>query len=302
MRRLPSLNALRAFEAAARHQHFARAAAELNVTHGAVSHQIRALEDSLGTALFRRSGNRITLTPEAQRLLPVLTESFDRIAEITGTLGQDDSADHIAIACAPALAAKWLVPEMADLTERHPGLTIDIAPRQDLTWLEPGRRPTEDIGDIIIAYGRPDPAAPGFLALPDNAFFPVCSPRLTHGPRAVKRPQDLLRHPLLHDDDGTGWRRWLAEAGVVSPHDLRNMRLGNASLTLDAAADGLGIALGDTILAEADLAAGRLVAPFSTRVAAPGAYFLLRPALSRDSSTRDTVANWLADRLRARLT
>ena len=106
MRHLPPLNALRAFEAAARHQHIARAAAELNVTHGAVSHQIRHLEAVLGTELFRRSGNRISLTTAAQRLLPVLSESFDRIAEATTGAAQKAAADHVTIACAPALAAK----------------------------------------------------------------------------------------------------------------------------------------------------------------------------------------------------
>lgn len=302
MRRLPPLNALRAFEAAARHLHVARAAAELNVTHGAVSHQIRHLEEALGTALFRRAGNRIALTPAGQRLLPVLSESLDRIAEAAAGLDHGGTEAQVTIACAPALAAKWLVPEMAALLERHPGVAIDIAPDQELAWLDGRRRTPPRDADIVIAYGRPDSDAPGLMGLPPIAFFPVMSPRLSHGPRAVRRPQDVLRHPILHDDDGTGWRRWLEAAGLNEGGDARDMRLGNASLSLGAAVDGLGIALGDTILADADLAAGRLVAPFAITVAAPGAYFLMLPPGARRSAAREAVATWLADRLTARLT
>ena len=301
MRRLPSLNALRAFEAAARHQHIARAAAELHVTHGAVSHQIRHLESLLGTTLFLRSGNRITLTPAAQRLLPVLSESFDRIARVIAGLDHADEPDTITIACAPALAAKWLMPEMAALIERHPGISVDIAPNQETVWLDDHRDIAAIDADIILAYGRIDSGMADVLSLPEIRFFPVCSPRLTHGPQALRRPQDVLGHTLLHDDNGAGWRRWLEAAGVETPEDSRDMRLGNASLSLGAAADGLGIALGDTILADADLAAGRLVAPFSIRVAAPGEYFILRPPGVHRAGTRDAVANWLADRLSARL-
>lgn len=300
-RDLPPLNALRAFEAAARHQHVARAAAELNVTHGAVSHQIRHLEDSLGTALFRRSGNRIALTPAGQRLLPVLSESLDRIAEAAAGLAHDGAAEQVTIACAPALAAKWLVPEMAALLERHPGVAIDIAPAQELAWHDPRQRPGARDADIVIAYGRPDAEAPGTVVLPGISFFPVMSPRLSHGTRAVRRPGDIARHAVLHDDDGTGWRRWMAAAGMDGTADLRHMRLGNASLSLGAAVDGLGIALGDSVLADADLAAGRLVAPFEIRVPAPGAYFLMLPQGARRSGARDAVATWLADRLGARM-
>lgn len=301
MRRLPPLNALRAFEAAARHLHIARAAGELNVTHGAVSHQIRHLEESLGTALLRRTGNRIALTPAGQRLLPVLSESLDRIAEAAAGLAHDGAVEQVTIACAPALAAKWLVPEMTALMERHPGVAIDIAPAQDLAWLDPRQRASPRDADIVIAYGRPDAEAPGTVPLPGISFFPVMSPRLTHGPRAVRRPQDIARHAILHDDDdGTGWRRWMAAAGIGGG-DLRHMRLGNASLSLGAAVDGLGIALGDTILADADLAAGRLVAPFEIRVPAPGAYFLMLPQGTRRPGARQAVATWLADRLSARM-
>ncbi len=302
MRRLPPLNALRAFEAAARHLHIARAAGELNVTHGAVSHQIRHLEESLGTALLARTGNRIALTPAGQRLLPVLSESLDRIAEATAGLAHDGAAEQVTIACAPALAAKWLVPEMTALLERHPGVAIDIAPAQELAWFDPRQRASPREADIVIAYGRPDAEAVGTVPLPGISFFPVMSPRLSHGARAVRRPQDIARHAILHDDDGTGWRRWMAAAGLEGSAELRHMRLGNASLSLGAAVDGLGIALGDTILADADLAAGRLVAPFEIRVPAPGAYFLMLPQGARRPGAREAVATWLADRLSARMT
>lgn len=301
MRPLPPLNALRAFEAAARHQHVARAAAELNVTHGAVSHQIRHLEQSLGTALFRRTGNRIVLTAAGQRLLPVLSESLDRIADAAAGLAQAGEADPVTVACAPALAAKWLVPELSALLDRHPGIAVDIAPAQELAWLDMRQRAVPRDADIVIAYGRPDRGIPGLVALPPIAFFPVMSPRLGHGPHAVRRPQDVLRLRILHDDDGTGWRRWLEAAGLERPSDGRDMRLGNASLSLGAAGEGLGIALGDTLLADADLAAGRLVAPFSVRVDAPGAYFLWLAPPGRRSVPADAVATWLADRLSARL-
>lgn len=274
------LNALRAFEAAGRHLHMARAAEELGVTQSAVSHQIRGLEARLGLRLFERGHNRIRLTPDGARLLPVISESFDRMHQGLLALDPDSSAGVLTLACTPSLAANWLVPQLGAFAARFPELEIDLRLGElDDPNLEP------DV-DLTICYGeRPTTTRLATTRrvrrLTHVSFFPVCSPRLLRGEPPLRRPRDLLAHRLIHDDDGGNWRRWLAAAGVATETKgtarAPGLYLWNAHLTLLSARGGGGIALADTMEVGPDLRDGSLVPLFDIEVPAPRAYYLVTP-------------------------
>ena len=242
MRRLPSLTALRTFEAAARHAHFGRAAAELCVTDSAVSHQIRQLEEQLGSTLFERDGRQVRPTPQARRLLHSLQQAFELIGEACDELRDPGSQAQLRVAVTAELAQKWLVGRLADFAERHPQITLHLH-EQPLEATLPG----SEI-DIAITYGTgPDDASAYFVRpLPTLQFFPVCSPGLFNQ-SPLKHPRDLARHCLLHDDqDGKTWTAWLTtHAGDIQP--TRHLYLGHAGLTMEAAARGQGVAIGDNL-------------------------------------------------------
>lgn len=270
MRRLPSLTALRTFEAAARHAHFGRAAAELCVTDSAVSHQIRQLEEQLGSTLFERDGRQVRPTPQARRLLHSLQQAFELIGEACDELRDPGSQAQLRVAVTAELAQKWLVGRLADFAERHPQITLHLH-EQPLEATLPG----SEI-DIAITYGTgPDDASAYFVRpLPTLQFFPVCSPGLFNQ-SPLKHPRDLARHCLLHDDqDGKTWTAWLTtHAGDIQP--TRHLYLGHAGLTMEAAARGQGVAIGDNLTSAEDLASGRLVRPFAAQVPSLGLYALV---------------------------
>ena len=296
MRHLPPLNALRAFEAAARHQHIARAAAELNVTHGAVSHQIRHLEAVLGTELFRRSGNRISLTTAAQRLLPVLSESFDRIAEATTGAAQKAAADHVTIACAPALAAKWLVPRLTGFIERHPDIDLRIAASNTVVDL------TTDRADVAIRYNLGNNAGLVAEKLMDEAVTPMCTPELLGGPHPIRTPADLRHHTLIHDDtlsrhwpDAPAWSKWLTLAGEPERDASAGLHFDHSDHCMDAALQGSGVILGRRAMASRDLELGRLIAPFELDLPFEGGIYSV--TTEEKASNPDVAAfrDWLRE-------
>ena len=292
MRRLPSLTALRTFECAARHAHFGRAAAELCVTDSAVSHQIRQLEEQLGTALFVREGRQVSPTPAARRLLQRLQQAFELILDACDELRDPGSQAVLRIAVTAELAQKWLVSRLADFTARYPQITLHLHEQPLEACL-----PSQDI-DLAITYGTgPEDASAYFVRpLPTLQFFPVCSPGLFNQ-GALKHPRDLARHALLHDDqDGKTWTAWLTtHAGDIQP--ARHLYLGHAGLALEAAAQGQGVAMGDNLTAAEDLANGRLVRPFSASVAALGQYALVCERIRLDKPAVANFLDWLSDHL-----
>ena len=292
MRRLPSLTALRTFECAARHAHFGRAAAELCVTDSAVSHQIRQLEEQLGTALFVREGRQVSPTPAARRLLQRLQQAFELILDACDELRDPGSQAVLRIAVTAELAQKWLVSRLADFTARYPQITLHLHEQPLDACL-----PSQDI-DLAITYGTgPEDASAYFVRpLPTLQFFPVCSPGLFNQ-GALKHPRDLARHALLHDDqDGKTWTAWLTtHAGDIQP--ARHLYLGHAGLALEAAAQGQGVAMGDNLTAAEDLANGRLVRPFSASVAALGQYALVCERIRLDKPAVANFLDWLSDHL-----
>ena len=263
-RRLPQLNALKAFEAAARYVSFTRAAEELCVTQGAVSHQVKALELELGIKLFNRDRQRLTITDAGREYLAIVRDAFDRIAVGTECLVQRQSSGTLTVTTSPDFAAKWLVQRLGRLGESHP--EIDLRVSASMHHVDFAR---EDI-DLAIRHG--DGTAPGLhvTRLCTEELFPVCSPKLLNGRKALRTPADLGRFTLLHVSDRDGWRQWLDFAGVDGVDPTRGPVLNQASMAIDAAVDGQGIALALTALAAWDLIGGRLVRPFD--VAMPVSY------------------------------
>ena len=306
---LPPLNALKAFEAAARHSSVKQAAFELNVTPAAVSHQIKALEDYLGVRLFHRRNRALELTDAARACLPRLREGFDKLAQAVDQLRARKGGGMLTISAAPSFAARWLMPRLHRFLETRPEIDVRISAR--LRQASEGRRrgaaaerATVDAwladSDVAILYGRGD--YPGFrvdklLAL---NITPICSPRLLTAPEhPLLRPGDLKHHLLLHDDTGdlydgeSYWEVWLKAAGVEGVDLKRGPHFSHAVLAFEAAAEGHGVVATMPVLAEADLHAARLVTPFALRVPLASAYYLV---CREDAAKRPAVAafrEWL---------
>lgn len=295
-RRLPPLNALRAFEAAARYQSFTRAAEELCVTQGAVSHQVKALEAELGLKLFNRERQRLVITDAGREYMAVVRDSFDRIAAGTERLLQRQRSGVLTVSTSPDFAAKWLVHRLGGFVELHP--EIDLRVSATLHHVDFAR---EDV-DLAVRHG--DGNWPGLEAmrLCTEELFAVCSPKLLAKRARVKKPEDLLKLPLLHLDDRKIWVRWLEAAGVSSPELSQGPILNRASMVIDAAVDGQGVALARTTLAAWDLLNGRLVQPFPATLRTAKTYWIVCPkataSLPKITLFRDWMLAEAADDLR----
>ena len=294
-RRLPPLNALRAFEAAARHLSLSRAADELSVTPAAVSHQIRTLEDHLGVPLFRRDGRSLLLTDAGQACLPGIREGFERLSSAIDEIDSLGMAGVLTVSVAPSFAAKWLVPRLDRFLETMPGADVRIDVSSGPLDFE-----REDV-DVAIRFG--DGVHPGLQV--DKLFhemvFPVCSPELLKGAKPLREPRDLLQFTLIHLDwEAQGavwpnWRMWMQAAGVKDFNDTRGLHFSQTSLALQAALDGHGVALGETTLAAHDIASGRLVKPFELSLRSPAqfGYHLITRRDSSDRPMTKAFRNWI---------
>jgi len=261
--RLPPLNALKAFEAAARRLSFTKAAEELNVTPGAISQQIRQLEDYAGTPLFKRTGRSVLLTDAAQATLPIVRDAFDKIAEAGRIMQAPARKGRVMVACAPSFAAKWLAPRLESFHRAHDGIEAWVSADMGLTDFA-----TAD-ADLAIRYGKGAYDGLKSELLLDETVVPVCSPALLKGHHPISKPADLVHHTLLHDESPENdpscpdWSSWLAARNVKTDRARRGPRFNQAILVIEAAISGQGIALAKRAVAAADLAAGRLVAPFA---------------------------------------
>jgi LysR family glycine cleavage system transcriptional activator len=284
---LPPLGALRAFEVAARHLSFTRAAAELHVTQTAISHQIKQLEEHLGVPLFRREPRRIVLTPDGHAWAQELRAIFSRLHDANRRLrARRAERPVVAVSVIPSFGARWLVPRLGRFLARHAGIDVRISASEHLVDFA-----VEPI-DVGIRYGSG--AYPGLVVdkLADDALVVVCAPPLQ---RRLARPSDLARHVLLHDDDAGAWGRWLRARRVRGVDARRGTILTDSSMLVAAAVEGQGVALARRSLALDELAAGRLVLAFPHIRPAPTgrAYFLAAP---RENYARPDVAafrTWL---------
>jgi len=288
------LNALRAFEAAARHLSFKKAAEELAVTPAAVSQQIRSLEDYLGIQLFRRTSRNLVLTERAQESLEALREGFDRIEEACSVL-QAPADDHVLrISVSPSFAAKWLVPRLERYYEENAEMVVKIAATNELTDFS-----REDV-DLAIRYGSGD--YPGLYVeeLMREEVFPVCAPSLVDGTEeSIRTPADLKRVTLIHDDSSLddescpSWAMWLKAAGVKIEEGQRAMHFNQTALAIEAAVAGRGVVLAKRTLAETDLKAGRLVRPFKQSHPVDFAYYMVCPEASVNTPKTSSFMSWL---------
>jgi len=266
-RKLPPLNALRAFEAAARHLSFKRAAAELHVTQAAVSHQVRALERQLGLALFVRLHRALRLTPAGARYLPPLRDAFDQLDRATrGLRTRAPAAPRLVLSVVPSFGAIWLVPRLGRFRTRHP--EIDLVVLSSAELVDFARDPV-DVG-VRFGPGRYRGVRADLLFAEE--YFPVASPKLA---RSLRRPADLRRHTLLHDETHNEWRSWLASAGVSGVDAERGVVFSDSSQLVAAAAAGQGVALARSLLAEPYLRSGGLARPFAGMLPAEYAYFVV---------------------------
>ncbi len=291
-RHLPPLSMLRAFEAAARHLSFARAADELGVTHSAVSHQIRGLEDWLGDALFVRSARKVHLTPAGELLAPPLTRALDIMAEaVAEAQAASDKEDRrpVLVSVEPAFAARWLVLRLDRFYATHPDVQLHLVPTPDFVEFEDGG------ADLAIRYGRAD--WPGLIAekLLGSASFPVVSPTLIARGEGLREPNDLAAYTLIHEDSFDDWAGWLKAAGATAVDPLKGPIFDDAHLTLEAATSGQGVALADEALAAAALADGRLVRPFDLTLETAAAYHVVYPADRPLRPEAEAFRNWLLE-------
>lgn len=294
-RRLPPLNALRAFEAAARHLSFTRAAEELHVTQAAVSHQVKSLEDYLGIKLFRRFNRSLLLTDEGQGYLPTLTKAFDLMQEATTRLAKKEAGGPLTVSVLPSFAARWLVPRLGRFRRAHPEVDLRIDPEPGLADFAHG-----DV-DVGIRYGRG--VYPGLRAdrLMEEDIFPVCSPALLEGEHPLKHPEDLAHHILLHDDGHGDWRTWLLAAQVEAVDPNRGTVFTDSSMLIEAAKRGQGVALARSVLAADELEAGTLVRPFGRQsVPSEYAYYIVCPEDTADLPKIKAFREWVLAEARAK--
>jgi LysR family glycine cleavage system transcriptional activator len=287
LRRLPALNALKAFEAAARHESFTRAAEELCVTQGAVSHQVKALEAELGIKLFNRERQRLIITEAGRDYLTVLRDAFDRIAVGTERLVQRQTSGVLTVSTSPDFAAKWLVNRLGRFAEAHPG--IDLRVSATLHHIDFAR---EDV-DLAVRHGDGSWAGLDVARLSTEQLFAVCSPKLLRGRQRISKPADVLKFPLLHLDDRKDWARWLEAAGVANAELAHGPVLNRASMIIDAAVDGQGIALARTTLAAWDLINGRLVRPLAETLRLSKTYWIVCPKATSALPKIKTFREWL---------
>ncbi|NKB57305.1 MAG: transcriptional regulator GcvA [Alphaproteobacteria bacterium] len=272
--RYPPLNALRTFECAGRHLSFVHAAEELNVTPGAVSRQVKALEEWLGAPLFRRRHKQVLLTPLGRSYLQSISEPLERIASATERALRQDAERPIAITCYPTFALRWLVPRWGRFYDQHPEIDVQLT-----TSLQPVDFSRGDV-DAAILVGEGPQSWPGLDAvkLLDVSLFPVCNPVLCEGPDALRQISDLKRFTLLHGTPRQqDWQRWLEFAGVEDIDANSGVTFDSLNLSIQAAVEGLGIAIAVEELVSDDLAAGRLIQPFGPTRRSKRPFFLVYP-------------------------
>ena len=285
------MQALRAFEAAARMRSLTRAAESLHLTHGAISHQIKSLEADFGVRLVERAGRGIRLTDEgerfATRVRAVLADLGDAVREVT----ERANPRQLRVSVIPSFVARWLLPRIGRFFAAHPDIDLDVSATNALADFK------RDDVDVAIRHGLGD--WPGVVSehVLDDTSFPVCSPRLANG-RLPEHPADLSRYTLLRSE-GESWKSWFEAAGLDWPEPTRGPMFSDSSHTMQAAIDGQGIALARSSLLGNDVHNGVLVRLFDIVVSLPRKYFLVYPPRLVDSPKLAPFREWLFDEVAA---
>ena len=286
-RRLPPLNALRSFEAAARLASFSDAAEELHVTHGAVSRAVRTLEDYLGQKLFERTTRRVRLTPVGARYAGAVRDTLDRLSSATSAIIDERREGPLNVSTLDSFAAKWLVPRLFRFRRAYPDIDIRLATSERLADF------VTDGNDIAIRFGRG--RYPGLVAemLMREEVFPACSPSLLAGTSSLKKPQDLEHHMLIHDEFPIDWGMWLRTAGVEGVDHHRGPIFQSSEHAIQAAIQGEGVVLARGSLVADDLRAGRLIKPFKLSLPAEVAYYVVYPPSSLEWKKVAAFRDWV---------
>ena len=288
-RRLPPLNALKAFEAAARNLSFTKAADELFVTQAAVSHQIKTLEEHLGLKLFLRKNRSLLLTEEGQGYFLDIRDIFTQLIDATEKLLARGAKGSLTVSLTPSFAIQWLVPRLNLFNEAHPDIDVRIkAQDQDENSL------TDDV-DVAIYYGRGNWSGIETHKLHTEYMVPLCSPMLLNSSIPMSTPADLQKHVLLHDMTRRNWKTWMKTAGVRDIKVNQGPIFSHSSMVLQAAVHGQGVALGNSVLAKPDIDAGRLVIPFSHYLESKNAFYLVFRESQSELGKIVSFKDWMLD-------
>lgn len=289
--RLPPLNPLRAFEATARRGSVSAAARELNVTHGAVSHQIRALEQYLGVALFERIGRRLKLSSQGAMLLPTISTAFEGIAGATASITRPTTKGDLAISCVPAVLSYWLLPRLEQFTELYPDIRLRLISSGDPAEIYGSR------ADVSILYGDGNWTDCWVKFWTDLQLFPVISPTLLNT-KPLRTVRDIRNHVILHADDGREWQAWLSAVDALDLMRTRHHFMADARLAIEAAVEGHGIAIGDSMTASVMLSRGDLIVPFDRSVPAVSGFYIACRTEARATPIVRVFTDWLFDAIR----
>lgn len=295
LRHIPGLQSLKAFDAAARHLSFTKAAQDLHVTPAAISHQIKEMEEQMGAALFTRTSRTMRLTRAGTILRAAVAQSLDGLTQALSRIRQLENSSQLRVSASPSIAAKWLVPRLDRFLARMPGadVRLDVA-NGDVDFERDGV-------DVAVRFGENSFPGRRVDRLFADVIFPICSPALLARGRPIREPRDLLQYTLIHLDwEAQGavwpnWRMWMQAAGVTGFDDRRGLHFSHSSLAIQAALDGQGVALGDSTLAADDIAAGRLVKPFELSLKSPPqfAYYLVCPMETADQPMVSAFRDWI---------
>lgn len=291
---LPSIMSLRAFESAARHQSFTRAAAELNLTQTAISHQIKNLEELLRTPLFIRKRNMIRLTEAGHKYLDSVRAAISQIRAATDRITDANRGNVLNVSCLTAFAVKCLIPNLKDFRKRHPDIQLRIGTVVSFELLQ------HHDYDVAIRYGTGEWR--GFVAekIADEEVFPVCSPRLLKSVHKLRRPEDLRHHTVIRTSSFAlidEWPMWLELAGAPDVKFPDEIACDLLFPSIQAAVDGLGVVMGRTAVVSADLSSGLLVEPFSIRLKSAGGYHVVSPVEQADKPMVRVFRDWVMTRL-----
>ena len=292
---LPPLNSLRAFEAVGRYLSFSKAADELNVTPGAISQQVRGLEDFLEIKLFKRRNRSIVLTDSGQVFLPLLSDGFAGISAAVESVRRSQGDEPLTISAAPSFTAKWLIPRLCKFQALHPEIDVRIDASSRLVDFA-----REDI-DVGIRFGTGEVEGLDSIYLFSFDLIPVCSPDLMHEGKAVHDLSDIRHHTLLHSQDTDfdpsfpDWAMWLATAGVDDVDASRGMFFSQGEMVIEAAIEGQGIALGASVMVAGAIESGRLVQPFETRLPVRLSFHLITTRQKWGNPKISAFRRWILD-------
>ena len=286
-RKLPPLNALRTFEAAARLTSFTAAANELHVTHGAVSQQIRTLEEYFGQPLFVRSHGKVSLNGAGIELLPIIRDSLDAIEKASSRLIKSADVEVLTVNITTSFASHWLIPRLPDFQQRHPDIAVHLSPSHYFP---------SDLGatlDVAIRWGVTNATGIEMEKLIDVDTFAACAPSMVNGDNPLRSPQDLVAQELIHDDEGQAWQAMLEALQVEDLDHSNGQFYADSGLALQVAIEGKGVIVAGSILAAHDLSAGRLVIPFNCIIPHRKDYNLYYPQSAAGLRKVQLFRTWL---------